>query len=159
MLQFDFSNSQNWEQVWYFTGAVTPTSENTYIPIPNQVCPTLLTSRALAVYVQTSEVGLRWKYGGTALQKFQTGLTVGGVTDANNVNGRRCYIEKINIIVFPGYVGTYALEYSIPYWFKDVKITVWEYIGPITDTTEEAIDLVRIDILRVEAKVDALLSP
>jgi hypothetical protein len=64
------------------------------------------------------------------------------------------------LIQFPRYAPQYRLEVEVPKWHKEMDLTIWEYIGPITDTTVQAVleqaDLIRVDLLRIETKLDAL---
>jgi hypothetical protein len=54
----------------------------------------------------------------------------------------------------------YLLKVEIPPWYDRMKVSIYEYDGPIGDTTEELIiersDVIRVDLTRIEAKIDNL---
>jgi hypothetical protein len=49
------------------------------------------------------------------------------------------------------------LSYKPTVWLQDVALTIYEYVGPYDDTILDELGALKIDLLRIEAKVNALL--
>jgi len=118
--------------------------------------PTQLESPILAVYISCTPAKPTWKFGAWLNQSVFTGLTVGGVVDAENVQRRKIWLNKITLIRLEKLATSYSISFEVPKWFESVFIRAWEYVGPIGDTTEVLIDELKQDVLRIEQKIDAI---
>lgn len=69
-------------------------------------------------------------------------------------------VNRPSLFRFPMYAAQYSLRCEIPPWFDRMKISVWEYSAVVGDSTEalveESTDLIRVDLLRIETKVNQL---
>lgn len=136
---YEFSNSSNWQQVW--TGqrvakpAPSPKLKN-FFPIPDFSVPVLLDNPVLAVYVTSDDDPGNWRRGGYLKQKVSTGLADGSAVDSY-LTQVFLQLRKINIVQLQKINGSFAVELAVPFWFKQVEVTVWEYTGTIADTVGE----------------------
>jgi hypothetical protein len=148
-------NAANWQQLINYSAAAVIMSENVYVPLLPLESPTFLENNIIAVYASTTvPAGRRWNYAGTVEQRFISGLTVGGNTDAAGII-RKIWLNKITTILFPKISATYSLKFYFPDWFKDVQLQCWEYTG--VDDTEENILLAQ-EFGNINFKLDQLLT-
>lgn len=153
----DLSNSANWNLAWNNTFEVQRTGGegSRYYPFPPIEMPIALSSHIFAVLATSTKAGRNWKFAGFLNQRIQTGILVGGIQDAEVVQARRFFLNRISIYLEPELTSTYSLTFNIPYWFQDITINVWEYTGERSDTTEKLIKEVREqELQRIESKVD-----
>jgi hypothetical protein len=151
------SNSANWEQRYSTTrNAVSLGAGSAFAPIPSITVPILISSHIIVVYVNTASSKDTWYFGGLISQKINLGLTVGGLPDSDAVQKNRLYLNRLTLLVWPRIASTYAVEVEIPKWFRQVSITLWEYIGPVADSTENMIQDLKTDLSRIESKIDSL---
>lgn len=156
--QLDFANAANWEQVSYTQRFASQPSYGTFTPIPEVDVTGLepLNSPIIATYAESGTAKATWHTAGWLYQRVRIGIAVGGQPDANTSGSRRVPLAAAQIHFWNRSMKNYQLLFKIPKWITQISLTVWQYTGPISDPELEAIDLARIDILRTEAKVDAL---
>jgi hypothetical protein len=70
---------------------------------------------------------------------------------------RRFYLKQINILRFQRLATNWTLVLRVPYWFRHIDLTVWQYTGLIEDTTETQLDQIQADLDIVADKIDTLL--
>lgn len=132
-------------------------STGLFFPIPAFQIPIQFESPILAIVAESQEALSHWRLGCRVRQMFNADIAALEVTGTQ----RAVLLNRgPTLIHFPRYAQQYRLEVSVPRWHKEMSLTIWEYIGPITDTIEQTVleqsDLVRVDLLRIEAKIDAL---
>jgi hypothetical protein len=98
-----------------------------------------------------------WKTGGwVSRQARQTSLSedLSILTDAS----RRIGLNSTTLIDYTQspQSSSYALSYKPPVWLQDVNLAVYEYIGPFDDSILDEIGALKIDLLRIETKINAL---
>ncbi|MTJ56020.1 hypothetical protein FJR38_26905 [Anabaena sp. UHCC 0253] len=148
-------NAQNWELIINSSSIAGILSENTYIPIPPLESAIFLESSIIACYVTTNiPDGKNWRWGGYCEQRFQSGLTVGGNTDAAS-EPKSIYLDKITTLFFPKISAQYSLKFYFPKWFKSVSLQCWQYTG--IDETDENILLVQ-EFANINFKLDQLTA-
>ncbi|TRT85829.1 MAG: hypothetical protein EWV82_06510 [Microcystis aeruginosa Ma_AC_P_19900807_S299] len=144
MITYQFSNSNNWQQV--STGNliaqdVEPVAAQRYYPIPDYVIPVQLTSPILAIYAFSSAAENHWRYAGKAFQRIRTGLTLGGGADSW-IDSQRFYLNQITILRFEQVSSTYDVILTIPFWIRQLSFVLLEYTGPIIDSSKQKLDLI-----------------
>jgi hypothetical protein len=157
-LILQLGNEANWNQIYFGTHLSYQISSTRFAPIPKITIPTQLESPILAVYISCLPDTPTWHFGGWLNQKIFTGLTVGGSPDAENVQRRKIWLNKITIIRLDRLSNNYSVTFEVPKWFQSVSIQVWEYIGLYEDSTELLIEEMREDVLRIEQKVDDIAT-
>lgn len=149
-------NASNWEQLINYSATAVILSENVYVPLNPYESSIFLESDIIAVHISTTiPEGSIWNFGGTVEQRFISGLTVGGNTDAAG-DSQKMWLDKITTILFPKISATYSLKFYFPKWFKDVNLKCWQYTG--VDDTDENIVLAE-EFANINFKLDQLLSP
>lgn len=153
----NFGGVENWAPVYNQTKNAIWLNSTTYTPIPKFQLPFILNSPYLLV--EASNIDAKpWWYLGARIQQI---ISVGVVPETAGTGLIRIPVNRPKLVSFPRYTDDYLLRVEIPPWFDRMKISVWEYTGPISDTTEELIiersDVIRVDLTRIETKIDQLL--
>ena len=149
------SDSSNWS----YRGQVSKTARSEtinrrvkYFPIPMFDLGFTLNARFLAVEVLVREAKVTWRSGGFLNQSqpiaFATKASPKGQAVSNSAF---LLINRTNLVTFPRLSGkSYRLVYSPPFWFRDVRLRVWQYRGLESNFTEDTVK-------RIEDKVNQLL--
>lgn len=144
MTTYQFSNTNNWQQIAsanLVAQDVRPLASRRFFPIPDYIVPVQIESPILAIYPFSAMAENNWKYAGTAYQRIFPGISVGGTADTW-LNARKFYLDQVSILQFQKVSTTYELLLRIPYWIRQISLVVWEYTGPIIDTSEQKLDLI-----------------
>lgn len=156
-LILDLSNQANFLQVYDVLREVQPAGNGYSMPIPAFEIPFLFSRPVLAVKAFSQSARSYWKHGGTLTQRIQLGSGGSASTLPIVENNRRSLrLGRTELCYFPMIASQYELLLECPHWLDDVRVTIWEYVGPITTEQKQLLELVRIDVLRTEAKVTAL---
>ncbi|ANV86057.1 hypothetical protein [Picosynechococcus sp. PCC 7117] len=123
-------NQNNWELFYSETKARVVNGEVAF-PIEDWEAGLLADAELLAVYCETTEGRDSWRFGGWIRIGFSTGLTVGGIPDAESSQARRMQLNAVKLFPVQKYGSEYSIGFSVPYWLPDITIRVWQYIGPI----------------------------
>lgn len=144
----EFGNGSNWLQ--------SDSQSFSGYGIPNYIPPYQFEKHILAIFVGNSEAKSTWNLGGWLSQKIRLG--VGPNQLGESVANRRLWLRRTQLMIFEPLATTYTLEIGFPRWFKKADLIIWEYWGPQGDSTENAIDKIRGDIIGVDNKINTLLS-
>jgi hypothetical protein len=141
-LQYALGNSENWGLAFSgsFTAASAPGSGDRYIPIPEVEVPILLTSQVIAVFCQSNQAPPRWRLGGLMNLKIQTGILTGGAFDTYPFEKKRIWLSRVTLFTLPVLTPDYSLSFDIPYWIRQISLSVYEYTGPIVDPLQVKVD-------------------
>jgi len=139
-LVVDLNNAANWSNFYGTTVTAAPASSSTFTPIPEYTVPILADKHILAVTISASNAKPTWHFGGFFNQKVSTGLIVGGIPSTDAVQKRRMYLNRLTLMIFQPLTSTYAISVEVPKWFSDFTLSIFEYIGPQSDSTEDLIN-------------------
>ncbi|NJR15713.1 MAG: hypothetical protein HC785_08370 [Calothrix sp. CSU_2_0] len=157
----DLSNSSNWELIWEkLTKAQTsPTDSGRYFPIPTIEMPIQLESPIFAVLAESEKARSTWKFAGNVSQLIQTGIIGFGTNDVQFEASKKLWLNRVTIYNFPKISTSFSLKFDIPYWYEEISLTVWEYLGSYGDSVEELIEQIRDnELARIEQKVDDIAT-
>lgn len=152
-LNLDLGNAANWNEVYNQIFSVSKLGGDTYIPIAPIEIPYLFETRVLALTVFSVSAQKNWWLAGYVEQVV---LTAGLALNEAQLQSKKIPLRKTSLIISPAISSVYKLVFRPVYWVEDVQLIAFEYTGPYGAPSEEAIDLARIDLLRVEAKINAL---
>lgn len=65
-------------------------------------------------------------------------------------------LNKVQLVIFPKYSSNFTLRFEAAPWIKSMNLTIWEYRGTESDTTEELIGIMRSKLETIEHKIDNL---
>lgn len=154
MTSYNASNSSNWQSVWSQSFTAEPAPGNKpelerYFPLPDISVPIQLSAGLLAFYATSQDADPKWKFAANVKRKYVTGLTVGGNPDAV-VDSKRIFLNQFSLLRYPVSFGSsYSLLISVPYWHRQITLSLWEYTGPVIDTADQKLEqiLERLPVL------------
>ncbi|WP_009632443.1 hypothetical protein [Synechocystis sp. PCC 7509] len=147
----------NWVKVYDEVRTTSVVVDSSFIPIPAFELGVLFESHILAVRCLSDSAKPTWSFAGILSQRFQIGSGGGAsALPVVNASSRTARLNKSALVQFQHLTSNYQLVFEPAHWLKDVQLTVWEYRGPVSDTTEEKIDLVLDATDRIE---ELLASP
>ena len=154
----ELSNPGNWEQVYDEQFVALDAPNNRYYPLSDVIVPILFTTPILAFAASSQAAQQNWRLGYWARQYIApTGIGTGAL-EARQI---KAYLNRTVLQKFDLLAAQYQVRLSFPYWLRRVDAAIWQYTGPISDSTEflinDQIDLVRVDLLRIEQKINTLL--
>lgn len=157
-LQFDLTAPGVWEQVYDGTVEAMKPTPDTYVPIPRITIPILLHERVIVVGTSSVNARPNWRFSGTLSQRLVISGLGPGLVDGYKQTLR---INALSLIVLPLLTPDYRLEYDVFHWIRDISLSVWRYVGNEQDELAELIESVKVDVIRVENKLDRLspISP
>lgn len=153
----DFQVNGNWQQVFDESRLAVAITDKTHAPIPAFELGFLLDSPILAVRTLSMTAKAHWRFAGVISSRLQLGS--GGAASPLPVvtsQKRHLRINRAELHRFVPYTTNYELLVEPAYWLRDLRLTIWQYVGAIEDTTEELIGTVKVDLARIELKIDAL---
>lgn len=148
------SNAANWQDIYSREFQAQIISDKAHIPIPEVTIPILLDRHILAIYANSMTAKRSWDTAGYLKQKISLGLITGGAPDAEVIHSRRIGLRRITLVTFPKLTTEYGLGFNAPFWLRDINLTIWKYVGAESDSTEDLIQRVRDDLVRIEFKID-----
>lgn len=156
-LILELGNPANFMQVYDERRDVAPAGGGFSEPLPAFEIPFLFSQPLLAVKAFSQSARGTWRFGGTLTQRVQLGSGGSGSVLPIAENQRRALrLGRTELCYFPAISNQYELLLEAPHWLDDLRVTIWEYVGPISTPELELTQLLRIDVLRVEAKVNVI---
>lgn len=131
-------------------------ASDTFYPIPAFEVGVAFESPIIAVRCLSTTAKARWRFAGTLSQRFPLG-TGGAASSLPTVTAgfRSLRLNRSQLVQFQRLTSTYELTLESPPWVKDLRFTVWQYTGSISDTSFEILETLKVDLLRVESKIDS----
>lgn len=155
----DLNNAQSWALIYQeYRQAQQVTPQGGYIPIPAFEVPTLLSSRILiAKTVSNIPAGKRWRWAGN-LRINQAFPNSGVNSQPTEIIAYPLYLNRSKLLVLPETATNYNLILSDAFWLRDLQLSIYEFTGEGNSEVIELIQTVKIDVLRIEAKIDDISS-
>ena len=141
-VQYDFTNGNNWSLFWNQSVTADPviSSLQRFHPIGTMKPPTTFNSPIIKVHAGNLEAPDNWRYAGRYFVKIFAGSIVSGGVPETVVKWGKFYLDEAKIIQIPPWSNDFSIEFEIPYWHRKMEITMWEYIGPNTNTVHQKLD-------------------
>ncbi|WP_415354760.1 hypothetical protein [Leptolyngbya sp. FACHB-1624] len=130
------ANGTNWRLLYQNQFTTQQISARERSLIPDTVLPVQAESRILAAKTFSQYARSTWKSGGSL-----TPLVDSGVSDIGQLALNRYQLpcNGARLLIFPKFSTTYQLKFSCPWWFSEIALTLYEYIGSESDSTEDLI--------------------
>lgn len=135
-MSLQLENVANWTRIFEtdLIAATIPRAggREQYVPIPPFTFPLILDNPRLAIRTESADAGARWYLGARVDVLFRTN-TVGPSLPLSELIYSRvdARVNRTSYLDLPTPTAQYQLRFDIPYWFKAIKIIVWEYTGPV----------------------------
>jgi hypothetical protein len=155
----DLDSASLWEQryVTHKYGAARPTGRG-FVPIAPFKIPLLLESPIVAVRASSEDGGKDWKLACWCDRIIPTSSPVAAIAQIS-ADRNPLGMNKTTLLDYTANpVENYQLQLEPPYWMPDLRVEVWEFVGAIGDTLADDLDVARVDLVRIEAKIDALFA-
>jgi len=135
-----------------------PSAPRGYVGIAPWEIPVIFTSPLIAATTSSLDSRSTWYVGCRLRPKYQLGSEV---LDAVG-NQAVVPINRDPVLIrFPRWKSEYSLMVEVPYWFLSIGLDIWEYTGDLDSVTDDLVrsqtDAIRVDLVRIETKIDTLL--
>ncbi|MDJ0581756.1 hypothetical protein [Crocosphaera sp.] len=102
--------------------------------------PTTFHSSIIKVHAKNPDAPSHWRLAGKYFIKMFAGSVVSGGVPETVIKWGKFYLNEARIIEIPPWSADFSIEFQIPYWHRKMQITMWEYIGPNTNTIHRKLD-------------------
>lgn len=160
---YALTGSNKWERIYYQQHQGNPENKKIRAPLlePFEL-PFLFDRQVLAISAFYAAAKPKWRsagyltqvYGNLALESTSViGASPGTAVDATSTLIR---LNTTQLVIFPKLSrNDYYLWFDPVPWLPSVTFGVWQFVGESHDEVMELIDAVKVDVLRVESKLDA----
>jgi len=158
-LNFNVENS--WELVWSRSLVGDRTPQNRLRGIQEAIVPLLFDKFVVAVYCYSPYAlsnGKGWRWGGYAVRRIRTGLTIGSAYDSEAGTKRPYWLNRVTLLLYDPIVPNYGLSFEFARWLPDINISVWQFLGVDYDSTEALIRNARADIDNLRQLYERLIT-
>ena len=131
-LRLNLGNAGYWVRFYSQEFQVSYITAKEYRPLDPIILPTQVENRIIVAGCTSETAKRTWRFGGRLIPLIQTG---GPFIDAE-IESYPVFLNIPRLIILPDLGTTYKLRFETPYWFEQINLTIFEYIGPIGDTTE-----------------------
>jgi hypothetical protein len=157
-LALELNNPNNWNQVYdeARVAAQSPGQVYSYSPIPAFEVPFLFESHVIVVRcLCTVPSGKRWRFAGNI--KYQFAAPIAGINSPAITSIEiPLKLNRTKLIKFPKVANNYQVVISDATWLTNLRVTIWEYLQPVENYTDNLIFELGDDLERIESKIDAL---
>lgn len=161
MLDVDLRGPGKWELI-YSSKLVPPPGGKSIDPVD---LPFVAESRFLIIGATCISAKKTWNQAGYLTQVLDQ-IAVddrivypGLISPPANIADADCKLIPLNalkLVEFSSFSPQFRLHFRILPWIKSLSLAVWQFTGTESDTILEQVELARVDLLRVESKVDRL---
>jgi hypothetical protein len=163
-LNLALSQLGNWQLIYakQLLGRENPVMRG--IPLIDvQEVPVLIEERILAVSATYLLAKPTWNTAGWLYQEVDVplddGFTFEGIGGANttlDVAKERIGLNGNQLVIFDRVANQHRYRFEAVPWMPKLSLAMWAYIGPESDPTDELVQSLKLDVLRLETKIDAL---
>lgn len=158
-LNVQLGNVNNWSEADVLNLSAQLVGSSSYVPIPKTSGVFRYSSCIIGVHVSSASQSSQRPYAGYIAQNYQTGIPGTAIPNAQAYEARKVYLSRLQVLIFPNISTSYSLLFAPPYYFKDINYTVYEYTGPLTDSTDDLVgSLKNNEIAAINSKLDQLLA-
>lgn len=165
-MPIDFTGSNKWQRVYTNTLVGNPSNRRIKAPLvePFEI-PLLFEKHILAITVLYTQAPPRWRtagylkqvYSGINLEATSSISTVNSPTSGVDAATQRIGLNTLEMVRFPRLASNFYLWFDPVHWLPELTIFLWEFQGEeMPSNIEELIDTVKVDLVRIEAKIDNL---
>jgi hypothetical protein len=144
-------------QSQYFESFVTVYGKSFRYGPPETTLPILITRPIVALRCESDNAPTTWRYAGLVRREIRTASQAEPLAKLQD-SARKLTLGATNILNYSDLpeADAYSLVLVPAKWLPDIRVTLWEYRGPIGSTHQDELEAARVDLVRIEAKIDAL---
>lgn len=152
-ISYDLGDPLAWELIFTGTRSMSTAPKSLWksLPIPEIVTDIQPISNIVAVRASSASNPGYWKFGGYASQKIVPGIAASGSSLLATTSSQKIWLDRLSILFFPDLTDSYYLTFNIPYWLRQIDLSVWQYLGAVEDSTEQKLDY-------IQGRLDAILN-
>lgn len=121
------------------------------------VIPVLISSPLIAIWTDSDGRKENWNLAGWVRHAIAIPSLVNDIKLINGTSQALQLGEATRLDFTSAPADSYQLRIFPQKYLPDLRVKIYEYRGPIGDSTEEILDVVRVDLARIETKINALL--
>lgn len=165
-MAINFTGPNKWQRVYFEVKNGEPDNRRIKAPLiePFEI-PLLFSQHILAVTATCITAKPRWRtagylkqvYSGVSLESSSTVFTVNSPTSGVDAASKRIGLNTLELVIFPQLASDFYLWFDPVYWLPKLTLGIWQFTGEVSpDRLEELIETLKVDVVRVESKIDAL---
>jgi hypothetical protein len=155
VLQLD--QADHWELLYQELKVATELGGSRYTPIPPFTIPILASSPWLAIGTYSQQARSHWWLGCRVQFEISVPSSPFLFISAQQVN---VPLNLFSLYKLQALQSSYRLKVQVPWWHRELGLTIYQYTGPASDSTEDLIvertDVIRVDLARIETTVNDL---
>lgn len=163
---WNFQQLGTWRLVYYQQLIGDPRNQRTRTPMIDPIeIPVTIASRVLAVGATYIQAPPTWNVAGFLYQELDQialndllvfpDIGSGGNT-ALDTGSRRVLLNNLQLYIFPRLASEHRYRFEAMRWIPRLTLGIWEYTGMESDSDSETLEAIRVDLARLELKVDSL---
>lgn len=163
-MPIDFTGPNKWERVYFqqFQGDTNNYKIKAGLIDPFEI-PLLFSQHVLAINAFSIDVKPKWRtagyltqtYSGVSLEGGSSTSTPASPTLGVDAANKRIGLNTVEMIIFPQLASDFYLWFDPVPWLKSLTLSIWEYQGTVTpERLEELVETLKVDIARIEIKID-----
>ena len=163
---WSFQQLDNWRLVYYQQLIGVENNRRSRTPMIDPVeIPVTIEGRVLAVGATYIQAPPTWNVAGFLYQELDQislndalvfpDIGSGGLT-ALDTGSRRVLLNNLQLYIFPRLASEHRYRFEAMRWIPRLTLGIWEYTGAESDSDSETLEAIRVDLARLEAKVDSL---
>lgn len=152
-ISLDLSNAAQWQLAFEQYKLEETVFPKTFPKIPGYLLPITFDRYVIACSVTTELYQSGWFTGGWITQRVELPGTEFGRVDSFKA---RIPLNRTVLITLPSVSQQFQLWFDPAGWLIDFTLRVWEFNGPIGTKEQELLDVIRVDLLRIETKIGTL---
>jgi hypothetical protein len=163
-MPIDFSGAGKWRRVYFTVFKGNPENRKIRAPLiePFEL-PLLFDKQILAISATCLEAKPRWRtagylkqvYSGISFEESEVMWSVNSPTAGVDAASQRIGLNTLELVRFPPLVNQFYLWFDPVHWLPKLTLAIWEFQGVETDNYLEALETVKVDLARIEFKIDA----
>lgn len=156
----DLGNNLNWDLVLRrtYVAQTTPDEPKGFLPIPS--ITVLVDRHTFVIGASSTTAKPRWRLAAFANPRllFSPSSTSEYAAIVQAERSQAVLLNRLTLVQFRDFgVNPYLLAFDVASWHQDLSLEVWKYQGADSDKLlPELIQDVKVDLGRIESKVDAL---
>ncbi|MGI0494227.1 hypothetical protein ACN4EG_20775 [Alkalinema pantanalense CENA528] len=125
--------------------------------------PFTIAGRILTIGATYIEARPTWRTAGTMVQEVAATLDdtlvfpgISGGSTAIDTARRNIPLNTTALQIFPRYASEHRYRFEPNGWIPRLTLGIWEYIGTEGDEIADQLESIKVDLTRIEVKVDGL---
>lgn len=166
-MPIDFKGPNKWRRVYFNSFVGDLNNRKIKAPlIPPFELPLIFEHHILAISASYAQAPPRWRtagylsqvYSGIDLAESPVTETVGSPSAGVDAAKVRVGLNVLEMVRFPRLASDFYLWFDPVHWLPKLTLGVWEFQGIEPADVEDSLRLARLDLVRIEFKLDALNS-